>query len=104
MPHLLGEEGRGFYQDFPLFAQLTHLTAQQAHLLQFLGGQTIMATAFVDIGLPHPQAQRFRTDFQPPCDLGGGLATLPDQAHRLSTELWWIRAMTLRHLDTSSYG
>jgi hypothetical protein len=51
---------RGFFQDLPLFPQDSILAPQPPQLLALLGGQAILALAFIQISLLEPLAQGLR--------------------------------------------
>src|SRR5215469_5053768 len=79
------EEGRGFSEDLPLLPEHPILTPQPPQFLLLTAGQALPA-ALVDIRLTHPVAQRLVGHPQILGDLGQGLVTGPDQAHRLGPE------------------
>src|SRR5712692_3352511 len=96
---LLGEEGRGFYQDLPLFAQRLDLATETAHFLRFLGCQSIVSQAIIDVSLLHPLTERLGRDLQLAGDLGHGFAAGPDEADGLGTERGRIGGVTLGHVN-----
>ena len=77
---LLGEEGRGFFQDLPLHPQRLVLTAQPLQLLALIAREPTGTPAGVGIGLLDPVAQRHLGD---PQVLGGLADRLAGQANEL---------------------
>ena len=58
---LFGEAGCGLFEDLPLLAQRAHLAAQLAQLLTLTRRQRLTQTV-VDLGVPHPGAERVVRD------------------------------------------
>jgi hypothetical protein len=71
-----------------LVAQDFDLTAQAPQLGQFLARQPIMALTSVQLGLPHPGAQRLKGNAEIACNRRFGLAAAVDQTKRLRPKAW----------------
>src|SRR3954447_15452715 len=96
---LLGEEGRGFFQQVALQAQDAVLGAQPPELVALGGGQPVVTAPGVQVGLAEPVPDDLAGAAQILSKLIGGASPFPNQAHGLGAEFGWVGWMALRHVD-----
>jgi hypothetical protein len=94
------EEGRGVFQQVALRPQHAVLRPEPAQLLALGRRQPVAAPAVVQVGLPHPVADRLGRAARVARQLLRGPPARPDDAPRLGPELRRVRRRTLRHVDS----
>ncbi len=87
---LLGEEGRGFYQDLPFLTEGLNFPTETPDFLGFLGRETIMTQPRIDVGLLEPVMQRVDRDLELPGDLGDWFAARSHQLDGFGPEFGGI--------------
>src|SRR4051794_19161897 len=97
---LLGEEGRGFFQQVALHPQNAVLGAQPPQLVALGGRQPVLAPASVQVGLAHPIADDLAGAAQILAELVRRAPAFADQADGFAPEFGRVGRMTLRHVDS----
>src|SRR5438093_1481793 len=95
-PGLLGEPGRRFFEDLPLFAKDPVLATQSAQLIPLSRGQSVPSTPVVEIGLLDPVADRLGRGLELPSEVFRATPG-PDEFDHPTAEFRRVRSVALGH-------